>query len=67
MAISRPGSFSAFLEYSQRSTESGMAAPASSPTSLLTIIRKAPEAKVRMADLTERSKMTATEFHDALQ
>jgi len=65
MANPKPGSFSAYLEYSQRSTESAPR-PVSEPTSLLTIIRRA-DGPIQISDLAGQSKMSATAFHDALQ
>lgn len=65
---SKPGSFSAYLEYAQRDrNERNVPSPAASPLSLLRLIIDAdPEKGVPLAELAERSGLSASTFREAL-
>jgi hypothetical protein len=60
MANPKPGSFSALMEYSQRSLK---AAPISEPTALLALIGHGPQNSMRMSDLVACSQLRAAVFH----
>jgi Mn-dependent DtxR family transcriptional regulator len=66
MVDPKPGSFSAYLEYSQRKPEFSRA-PVSGPTSLLAIIQQKQGHTVGTGELADLSSMNGPEFQDALQ
>lgn len=62
----KPGSFSAFLEYSQRKTDSSRA-PVPGPTALLTIIQQREDKSISIGELADRSDMSGPDFQNALK
>jgi DNA-binding MarR family transcriptional regulator len=66
MAESKAGSFSAYLEYAQRSSPD-TPVRTTGPASLLSILNQMPQTEIALGQLTELSGMTAANFRDALK
>jgi DNA-binding MarR family transcriptional regulator len=67
MAESKAGSFSAYMEYAQRSSPEGSVRSTTGPASLLSLLNHMPPDGTAMDQLAERCGMSAPAFRNALK
>jgi len=67
MAVSKAGSFNAYLEFAQRNEKTGGDAPLSGPTGILTLLKAKPSTEIPLGELAEASQLKAGEFRDSIK